>query len=431
MFDGSYFVWQLLPLSLLLFFFFGGLLLRLKTNAAKPPRDYSYEPTVSVLLPVFHEGAHVRKTIDSIFAADYPKDKLQVIAVDDCSTDDSYEHVKAAQADYPGRLLIGRNEVNSGKHMTLTHAFKQSSGEVVICIDSDCIFKEDVVRELVACFGDKEVGAVGGHVGVTNVNRNVLTRVQALVYFMTFQVGKMAQTLQGKVFCISGCLFAVRRHIFEEVEQDVVNRNWYGLKIRDGEDRFMTHMILLRGWKTKLNPNAVCWTAVPETFRSLFTQQVRWRRSCMRDLFWILTSIPTHLKVMPLAALMTVLIPEVLIMLWSLFLLTLIPTVGLGHSLLSIGAAFFLMAAMFTVNALGYNHFVPKIAPGTEKIRHPVLVALAGAWFLMDSIIITPIALLTFNIGAWGNREAGAPPMQKPDKAADAPVDSSPAANLK
>lgn len=421
MFEGSYFLWQMLPLSLLLFFFVGGLLLRLKTDAAKPFRDYSYVPTVSVLLPVFHEGANVRKTIDSIFAADYPKDKLQVIAVDDCSTDDSYAHVLAAQKDYPGRLLVGRNEVNSGKHMTLTHAFAQSNGEVVICIDSDCIFKEDVVRELVACLADPEVGAVGGNVGVTNVNKNIFTRAQTLIYAATFQIGKMAQTLQGKVFCISGCLFAVRRHIFESVEKDVVNRNWYGLKVRDGEDRFMTHMILLRGWKTKLNPNAVCWTAVPETFKSLFTQQVRWRRSCMRDLFWILTSIPTHLKVMPLTALMTVLIPEVIIMLWSMFLLTLIPTVGLGHSLLSIGMAFFMMAAMFTFNALGYNYFMPRLAPGTQKIQQPVLVALAGAWFLMDSLIITPIALLTFNIGAWGNREAGAPPMQKPEKT-DAPI---------
>ncbi|MES4787775.1 MAG: hypothetical protein C4294_20410, partial [Nitrospiraceae bacterium] len=72
-------------------------------------------------------------------------------------------------------------------------------------------------------------------VGVSNVNESVYTRVQTLLYFMTFQLGKMVQSAQGSVFCISGCLFAVRREIFNDVEQEVRERNWMGVKVRDGE----------------------------------------------------------------------------------------------------------------------------------------------------------------------------------------------------
>lgn len=417
MIDGQFALWHMLPILLIVFMFGGGLLIRLATKAATPPRDYDYQPMVSVLLPVFNEGEHVLETIKSIVGADWPVDKLEIVAIDDCSSDDSFEWLQKAEALFPGRLRVSKNPVNSGKHVTLTRALAQAKGDIVICIDSDCIFDTNVIKELVSCFVDPKVGAVGGHVGITNVNENVFTLCQALVYFMSFQVGKMVQNVQGSLFCISGCLFAVRREIFLEVEEEVRSRSWFGVKVRDGEDRYMTHAILMRGWKTILNPAAVCWTAAPSRMDQLFSQQLRWRRSGLRDLFWTLARLPEHLRVLGPRVVMTAVLPEIAAVLWSLFLLTVIPALGLGHAIETVSLAFVTFSSVFIVAALAYNHFTKTLAVGSEKIRNPLLAGLAGAWFFMDSLLLTLLALFTFDVGVWGTRDApksGAKPAPTP-----------------
>lgn len=406
MFDGLGSLWHALPIMLILYMFGGGLLVRLLCKrAANPLKDYSYEPTVSVLLPVFNEGAHVLETIQSIIEADWPADKLEVIAVDDCSADDSYKYLEQAAARWP-QVKISRNPKNSGKHVSLTRALAQSKGEVLLCIDSDCIFDKRVIRELVACFADEKVGAVGGNIGITNVNTNAFTLVQTLVYYMSFQVGKMAQNALGHLFCISGCLFAVRREIFLEVEQEVRTRNWFGMQVRDGEDRYMTHAIMLRGWKTIINPRATCWTAAPDKMKQLFAQQIRWRRSGLRDLFWTYARLPRHLSIIGPLPLMAALLPETFTILWALFILTAMPIFGVAAGIETVVSAFVLFCSVFMLAAIGYNATVDKLAPGSQKIKYPVLAGTAGAWFFMDSLLITLVALLTFDVGSWGTREA-------------------------
>jgi N-acetylglucosaminyltransferase len=411
-------IWQILPVTLILGVFVGGLLLRLTTRAARPKKDYSYEPRVSVLLPVYNEGAHVLETIDSILSADWPRDKLEIIAIDDRSKDDSYAYMQRAERTYGrDRIRVGQNEVNSGKHVTLTRALKQSTGDIVICIDSDCIFKKDVIRELTACFCDPEVGAVGGHIGVSNTNDNACTMIQALVYFMSFQVGKMLQNARATLFCISGCLFAVRREIFEDVEEDLRNRNWFGMKVRDGEDRYMTHTILLAGWKTLINPKAICWTAVPTTLSQLFMQQLRWRRSGLRDVFWTARRLPMHLRTLGIRAVAAAMLPEIFTIMWSLYILTAIPAYGVGFMLNAVLTAFITFSPVFIVAALLHNIFVEKLVPGSQKIASPLLAGLAGAWFFMDSLVITVLALFTFDVGEWGTRTGSASASQAPANA--------------
>jgi len=410
MFDGLPSLWYMFPILLVLFMFGGGLLVRLTTRTAEPLRDYAYTPMVSILLPVFNEGAHVMETIGSILRCDWPADKLEIIAIDDCSSDDSFDYIAQAQSRCP-QVKASRNDTNCGKHVTLARALKQSRGEVLICIDSDCIFDKAVIRELVACFADPEVGAVGGNIGITNVNDNAFTVCQALVYYMSFQVGKMLQNIHGRVFCISGCLFAVRRPLFEEVESEIKNRNWFGMQVRDGEDRYMTHAILMRGWKTKVNPHAHCWTAAPTKMKQLFSQQIRWRRSGLRDLFWTWARLPRHIAVMGLPALLTALVPETFTVLWSLFILSTVPVFGVAAAVGTVVTAFLTFCAVFVVAALGYNLSIDRLAPGSIRIRYPVVAAGAGAWFFMDSLLITLIALSTFDVGAWGTRE-GTPKKQ-------------------
>ncbi len=92
------------------------LILKWSVPKAVVKKDYTYQPTVSVLMPCFNEGKTVYETIESISKSNYPNDKFEVIAQDDCSVDDSYEWMLKAQRDFDNvKIRIGRNSVNSGK----------------------------------------------------------------------------------------------------------------------------------------------------------------------------------------------------------------------------------------------------------------------------------------------------------------------------
>src|SRR5215472_6560225 len=184
-------------------------------DSLKIKKDYNYSPKVSVLLPCFNEGHLVYETIASISQSDYPD--FEIIAVDDCSKDSSYYWMKKAAAEFPNVRVL-RNTVNRGKNKSQMAAFRQSSGEIIICIDSDCIFATDTMRELVACLADPAMGAVGGRVGVKNPNESIVTRFQAFMYFVGFQLYKIPENWSRTVVCISGCLFATRRTILTELQ---------------------------------------------------------------------------------------------------------------------------------------------------------------------------------------------------------------------
>lgn len=391
----------MMPLFIIALNFGFSLWFRLYVSRTIHQGDSDYCPSVSVLLPVYNEGSHVLDTITSIINCDYPKDKLEIIAIDDCSKDDSFDWVKKAAALYPN-VTADKNEVNSGKHKTLARALKKSSGEIVICIDSDCIFEPDVIKELVKCFNDPKIGAVGGSVGITNVNDNIVTAAQAMIYWVSFQVGKMLQNFNRKVMCISGCLFAVRRELFESIEQEISGRNWFGISIRDGEDRYMTHEILMRGWKTYINPNAQCWTHAPQKVNDLFMQQVRWRRSGLRDFFWTLARLREHIKVFGLTALSVVLIPEMFTIMWAFLLLGML----LGSpSIMAFFASFCSFGIAYMVIGLIYNAHMRYCGWHDRQIKNYLFLPVIGIWHLVDSIFTTILALFTFDNGTWGTRE--------------------------
>lgn len=138
------------------------LILKWSVPKAVVKKDFTYQPTVSVLMPCFNEGKTVYETIESISKSNYPNDKFEVIAQDDCSVDNSYEWALKAQRDFTNiRVRVGRNTVNSGKARSVCNALQLSTADMVISIDSDCIFHPDAIRELAACFSEPKIGSVG------------------------------------------------------------------------------------------------------------------------------------------------------------------------------------------------------------------------------------------------------------------------------
>lgn len=395
-------IWLILFLCLLITIvkYTLGAVLKWSVPGAKVKKNYDYQPTVSVILPCYNEGKTVYETIESISKSNYPAEKFEVIAQDDCSVDDSYQWMLQAQRDFPGiRISVGRNPINSGKARTVCNALHQSTGEIIISIDSDCIFHPDAIRELTACFDESRIGAVGGRVGVRNPNDGVITVVQTFLYYTAFHLYKVPENWTRGVGCISGCLFAIRRELLLKIEPAIRKRNWFGIPINQGEDRFLTHMVLLQGYGTYINSDAICWTTVPDTLSQLFKQQLRWRQSILRDLFFTLRTLPRHVfKLHPNTVFNLVLTPlgAIVALLMALTMITTDPTSWASPALAFVYIA---LAA-----ALGW---AIKKYSAKEVVKNPLAFGVYAAWWLASNLFLTPLALCTMDSRDWGTRSKG------------------------
>jgi hyaluronan synthase len=376
-------------------------LVKLSMPDAGLRKDYTFEPTVSVLLPCYNEGQTVYDTIASIAASNYPLHKMEIIAIDDCSVDDSFEWMLKAKQEFRNlSIRAARNPENSGKARTVCRALKQAGGEIVLSIDSDCIFDPNAVRELVVCFCDPKIGGVGGAVGVRNVSRNTATKIQTFVYYTNFRLIKALENLTQSVICISGCMFATRRSLMLELEPIVRERAWFGIPVNDGEDRFLTHQILLRGYGTVINTAAQCWTTVPESMSTLFKQQVRWQRSGVRDFILTLRTLPWHVRTVHPNGIYSMFFPT-LAAITSILVIVLFPSNNIPFWVAPTVLVSYAAGAAIFHGIIRSNH--PE-----QAVVNPLTLATFAVWIVAGRLIEV-IALLTLDSQDWGTRAKSEP----------------------
>ncbi len=118
-------------------------------------------PTLSVIIPAYNEGAMVEQAVSRVAASDYPADRLEIICIDDGSTDDTWEFIQRACRRYPLLVKAIRFPANRGKKEALGAGFNQGRGEVFITVDSDSLIEPEALRHLVSpLMVDEKMGAV-------------------------------------------------------------------------------------------------------------------------------------------------------------------------------------------------------------------------------------------------------------------------------
>ncbi len=168
-------------------------------------------PRLTVIIPAYNEGAMVEKAIAAVAASDYPADRMEIICIDDGSTDDTWFYIKQAQRRYPHLLRPIRFAANRGKKEGLYAGFTRGRGEVFVTIDSDSIIAPDALRHLVApLLHDGLIGAVAGNVKVYNRNQSLMGKMQG-VRFVNLDYLRASQSLYRAVVCTPGSLSAYRR----------------------------------------------------------------------------------------------------------------------------------------------------------------------------------------------------------------------------
>lgn len=252
----------------------------------KPIKSVTDEelPLCTVIVPAYNEGRLVYETLLSLAESDYPKDKLEILSIDDGSKDDTWAWMLKAKALIGDRLTVYQQPKNMGKRHALYRAFKEGKGEVFVTVDSDSIVKEDTLRIMVSPFVvNKKCGAVAGNVRVLNKQDSLIPKMLNVSFVFSFEFVRSAQSAIGSVLCTPGALAAYRRDAVMNCLENWINQKFNGKRSDIGEDRAMTNMILKQGLHVLFQKKAYVYTNTPEEYKGLYKMFIRWERSNVRE----------------------------------------------------------------------------------------------------------------------------------------------------
>ena len=220
-------------------------------------------PSVSVVIPAWNRGESLRTCLEHVQRLKYSK-KLQVIVVDDASTDQT----KQILSDFKKDIKAIHLEQNGGKAHAINTGLRHVKGEIIVVMDGDSYPHEDSLLKLIPHFYDQpNVGAVTTIVRVRNRN-GWLQKIQEVEYFLEFGLKNSVLNTLDSLYVTPGPLSAYTKEALDKTKgYDEHNIT------EDMEITFHLHQL---GYSIVLEPEAQVFTDVPDTLTKLYRQRQRW-----------------------------------------------------------------------------------------------------------------------------------------------------------
>ncbi len=233
---------------------------------------------VSALIPMHNEEKVAKYILSALVDQDYPKDKLEIIPMNDHSTDKTKEIVEDFAKKYPFIKPLHRlGDEPRGKPAALNDALKIAKGEIIVVYDADYIPPKGQLRELVVNFSDPDVGAVMGRVVPINAGKNLLTRLLDLERAGGYQVDQQARYNLDLIPQYGGTVGAFRKSL-------VLEFGGFDTSIL-AEDTELTFRLFVNGYKVVYANKAECYEEAPEDWRVRARQIRRWSHGHNQVLF--------------------------------------------------------------------------------------------------------------------------------------------------
>jgi cellulose synthase/poly-beta-1,6-N-acetylglucosamine synthase-like glycosyltransferase len=230
-------------------------------------------PPVSLLIPAHNEELVMGATLEAMLALDYPKDRLEIIVINDGSTDSTKEIIDSyRKRDSRIQLYdVPTEEGGKGKSRALNLGLQIARSEFIAVYDADNTPAPNALQYLVAqLLMHPELGAVLGKFRTVNKDRNLLTRfinIETLSFQSILQAGRWWLL---KIATLPGTNFVIRRAVIEQLggwDEDAMT-----------EDAELSIRMYINGWKIKYIPYAVTYEQEPERWDVWLRQRTRWVR---------------------------------------------------------------------------------------------------------------------------------------------------------
>ncbi|MBR2363900.1 MAG: glycosyltransferase family 2 protein [Lentisphaeria bacterium] len=252
------------------------------------PQKDEFLPRLTVIVPAYNEGKYVAKSLASILESDYPADKLEVIAVNDGSEDDTWEWITYAVKQSSGRIRAINMPQNGGKKLALCAAMEVATGEIVVTVDSDSHLTSSALRNITARFTNEKVGAVAGNIRVSNMEEGAIPKMLEVTFAFGFEFMRTGQSQIHSVLCTPGALSAYRLSAVLPLLDIWKKQTFMGKPSSIGEDRAITSLLIRNGWYVEFQRDAVAFTKMPVTYKGVCKMLIRWCRSDVRE-NWVMT----------------------------------------------------------------------------------------------------------------------------------------------
>jgi cellulose synthase/poly-beta-1,6-N-acetylglucosamine synthase-like glycosyltransferase len=233
---------------------------------------------VSILIPAHNEERVVGRILQRMTELTYPKDKMQIIIIDDASTDNTGQIAEQYSRihDY---IVIHRDKKEGGKGKTpaLNTGLKHANGEIVFCFDADYYPQRDILEKLVKEFDDPKVGVVQGRITVLNEPQNIVTRLVALERIGGYRIDQQARDSLGLITQFGGTVGGVRKSLLESLggwDESIL-----------AEDTDLTFSVYLAGYKVRYVNDAESYEEAVESWKVYWKQRYRWAKGHMQCAF--------------------------------------------------------------------------------------------------------------------------------------------------
>ena len=241
----------------------------------RPVRRAPIEPRLTYLITAYNEEKSIRGKLDQVLSLDYPRDLLEIIVASDGSTDGTDDIVRQ----FGGReVRLVRVEGRVGKTETQNRAVREATGEIIVFSDATTFYERSALRNIVRNYADSSVGAVSGRYEYRNPT-GASIGFGSILFWKYENLIKILQTRIRTITGCCGCIYSVRRGLYEPLPPDIISDLVEPLKI------------LEQGYRIVFEPDAVAHEETTAKTAEEFSMRVRVVTRGMRGLLYMRTLI--------------------------------------------------------------------------------------------------------------------------------------------
>jgi cellulose synthase/poly-beta-1,6-N-acetylglucosamine synthase-like glycosyltransferase len=224
----------------------------------------SFQPKISILVPVHNEEKTVAEKLDNISHVSYPRNAFEVIVVDDGSDDNTLSIVmEFAKSNQSVGIKVLEQNCRAGKSTALNKALSFASNQIVIVSDADTLWNADILEKTMPYLADQRVGAVTG-VGMNcNQNESWVTKGERTYLDLTSLI-RTGESKMHSTIRFEGGFCAYKKEAFDRFDSDT-----------GADDSGTALTVVQNGWRAILVPDAIFYTSFPTTLRGKLRIKVR------------------------------------------------------------------------------------------------------------------------------------------------------------
>ncbi len=345
-----------------------------------------YDGKVSVIIPFYNERVDLLlRTVKSAYECE---GKKEIIVIDDGSTSrEGYNELLNLKKKIPFQLI--RYEQNRGKRHAQIIGFEKAKGEIIVTLDSDTILDKRAIVNLIKPFSDQIVGATTGQLYILNRQKNFLTRLISARYWNAFNFERKSQSVLGTIVCCTGPISAYRISFIKKIIDKYKNQTFMGQKCTYGDDRHLTTLVLKENYAIKYVKDAVGYTLAMDSWKKFLKQQVRWKKSWLRETYLVSKFMFRKGGFLSFEILLSTFIT-----IFSIF-----ARVGLIVALILTPSTFFMVMLILATMSILHSLYILFNKP--EYFFYSVIYGFIHAFIVYWTLLV---AMVTFRNIKWGTR---------------------------